>query len=97
MAARKNPDKKKTLPPLKVVVMSATLDIETFEKFFDEEGVDKIRIPGRQFPVQVLYTKEPQEVVGTAVLHYTIILCVDPNELTLGYNLSFFFCYPGLH
>ena len=61
MAARKRPDKRKSLPPLKVVVMSATLDVETFEKFFDE-GADKIKIPGRQFPVQILYTKDPQEV-----------------------------------
>jgi HrpA-like RNA helicase len=48
------------LPPLKVVVMSATLDIETFQAFFPDAGL--IKIPGRKFPVQIVYTKEPQEV-----------------------------------
>ena len=57
------------MPPLKVVVMSATLDVETFEKFF-EDGADKIRIPGRQFPVQILYTKEPQEVSSSISLQF---------------------------
>ena len=46
------------LPPLKVVVMSATLEIDTFQNFFADAAC--IQIPGRQFPVQVLYTKEPQ-------------------------------------
>ena len=48
------------LPPLKVVVMSATLDIDTFQSFFPEAGV--IKIPGRQYPVQIVYTKESQDV-----------------------------------
>lgn len=47
------------LPPLRVVVMSATLDIETFQTFFPK--ATKIQIPGRQFPVQILYTKEAQD------------------------------------
>jgi len=46
------------LPPLKVVVMSATLEIDTFQKFFTDAAC--IQIPGRQFPVQILYAKEAQ-------------------------------------
>jgi len=46
------------LPPLKVVVMSATLEIDTFQNFFPDAAT--IQIPGRQFPVQILYAKEPQ-------------------------------------
>ena len=46
------------LPPLHVVVMSATLDIDTFKSFFP--NAHSIKIPGRQFPVQTLYTKEAQ-------------------------------------
>jgi len=72
------------LPPLHVVVMSATLDIQTFQNFFspkDANGNDSlplsnedesdistsdlnmqmIKIPGRQYPVQILYTKDVQE------------------------------------
>lgn len=56
----KRTGKNNLLPPLKVVVMSATLDVQTFENFF--EGAEKIQIPGRLFPVQIVYTKEPQEV-----------------------------------
>ena len=48
------------LPPLKVIVMSATLDVETFANFFPRAAT--IQIPGRQYPVQILYhTKDPQE------------------------------------
>lgn len=47
------------LPPLKVIVMSATLDVETFQTFFPSSQL--IKIPGRQFQVQVVYTREEQE------------------------------------
>lgn len=48
------------LPPLKAIVMSATLEVETFDNFFPQ--AETIRIPGRMYPVQIVYTKEPQEV-----------------------------------
>jgi HrpA-like RNA helicase len=49
------------LPKLKVVVMSATLDIQTFQSFFNDNAA-LVQIPGRVFPVQIVYTKYPQEV-----------------------------------
>jgi HrpA-like RNA helicase len=66
------------LPPLKVIVMSATLDIETFKTFFPQ--AELIKIPGRQFPVQEIYTKDPQEVRVSTVV--TCVLCVLTTELT---------------
>ena len=48
------------LPSLKVVVMSATLQVEVFQRFFHPEAAT-IHIPGRLYPVQIVYTKEPQE------------------------------------
>ena len=54
------------LPPLKVVVMSATLDVKTFQTFFPESAM--IKIPGRQYPVQVVYTSEPHEDYVDAAL-----------------------------
>ena len=48
------------LPPLKVCVMSATLDVKTFQNFFDESTM--IKIPGRQYPVQIAYTDQVYEV-----------------------------------
>ena len=48
------------LPPLKVCVMSATLDVQLFQTFFPESAM--IKVPGRQYPVQVVYTDEVHDV-----------------------------------
>ncbi len=47
------------LPPLHAIVMSATLDVDTFQNFFP--SAKSIKIPGRQFPVQTLYTRDVQD------------------------------------
>ena len=52
---------KKTLkrrPDLRLIVTSATLDAEKFSNYFNECPI--FTIPGRTFPVEVLYTKEPE-------------------------------------
>ena len=54
------------LPPLKVCVMSATLDVETFQTFFP--GSSMIKIPGRQFPVELAYADEVHEVSASEAL-----------------------------
>jgi HrpA-like RNA helicase len=51
--------KKLLLPPLKIVVMSATLDVDTFKRFFS--SAEMITIPGRTYPVQIVYTMDAQE------------------------------------
>ena len=43
---------------IKVIVMSATLDVEPLIRFFDDAVA--LRVPGRQHPVSVYYTVEPQ-------------------------------------
>jgi hypothetical protein len=43
---------------LKLIVTSATLDAEKFSTYFG--GCPIFTIPGRTFPVEVLYTKEPE-------------------------------------
>ena len=48
----------KKRPDLKVIVMSATLDAEKFQAYFDNAPL--IKIPGRTFPVEVFYTPEPE-------------------------------------
>nr|WMV69937.1 ATP-dependent RNA helicase DHX8 [Euglena gracilis]BDX17153.1 ATP-dependent RNA helicase PRP22C [Euglena gracilis] len=45
-------------PTLKVIVMSATLDAESFSRFWDNAPMGYVA--GRQFPVTVFYTVEPQ-------------------------------------
>ncbi|KAG8763599.1 putative ATP-dependent RNA helicase dhr2 [Ceratobasidium sp. 423] len=42
--------------PLKIVVMSATLDAERFSRFFD--GARIVYVKGRQHPVKLMYLKE---------------------------------------
>jgi len=46
------------LPPLKVVIMSATLEVEKFRKYFCNCPV--LSIPGRQYPVKVIHSLEDQ-------------------------------------
>ncbi|RLN87385.1 hypothetical protein BBJ28_00021469 [Nothophytophthora sp. Chile5] len=45
---------------LKVVVMSATLDVALFRSFFSDFKPSVIQIPGRQFQVDVFYTAKTQ-------------------------------------
>lgn len=46
---------------LQIVIMSATLQVETFQAFFGHNETHCLHIPGRQFPVEILYTEHPQE------------------------------------
>lgn len=55
------------IQPLKIIIMSATLDPKRFESFFKNVGV--YRVPGRMFPVKLLYSVEPvQDYVDAAIL-----------------------------
>ena len=61
-------------PDLKVVVMSATLNAERFQQYF--EGSPLIDVPGRMFPVEIFYTDAPEKdyyssVVKTVVQIHT--------------------------
>lgn len=46
-------------PDLKLVVMSATLDAEKFQKYFDNAPL--MKVPGRTFSVEKFYTPEPEK------------------------------------
>merc|ERR1719266_2992277 len=45
-------------PELKLIVTSATLDAVKFSEYFFEAPI--FSIPGRTFPVEILYTREPE-------------------------------------
>ena len=47
---------------LKIIVMSATLDATTFQRYFgsEEKPAPMFKVPGRTHPVEVFYTEEPQ-------------------------------------
>ncbi|XWS64175.1 hypothetical protein CRYUN_Cryun06bG0163900 [Craigia yunnanensis] len=46
------------LPPLKLIIMSASLDARVFSEYFD--GARAVHIQGRQFPVDIFYSVDPQ-------------------------------------
>ena len=55
--AQKHRNGKKAMRPLKLIVMSATLDTSTFCTYFG--GAPAVQVLGRQFPVSILYAHEP--------------------------------------
>lgn len=46
------------LNPLKLIVMSASLDAKGFSEYFG--GAKAVHVQGRQFPVDILYTAQPE-------------------------------------
>ncbi|KAJ5587537.1 uncharacterized protein N7459_003302 [Penicillium hispanicum] len=48
----------KRRPDLRLIVTSATLDAEKFSEYF--HGCPIFSIPGRTFPVEIMYSKEPE-------------------------------------
>merc|ERR1719424_753659 len=48
----------KRRPEMKVVVMSATMDAQKMQGYFD--GAPLLNIPGRTHPVEIFYTAEPE-------------------------------------
>ncbi|XP_054899962.1 ATP-dependent RNA helicase DHX33 [Poeciliopsis prolifica] len=44
--------------PLKVIIMSATMDVDLFSEYFNKSPV--LYLEGRQHPIQIYYTKQPQ-------------------------------------
>ncbi|CAI5717797.1 unnamed protein product [Hyaloperonospora brassicae] len=51
-----------TLPPLKVILMSATLNAASFQKYFGGAAVcPMIEVPGRTFPVEQYYLEDVLE------------------------------------
>ncbi|XP_014680986.1 PREDICTED: putative ATP-dependent RNA helicase DHX33 isoform X2 [Priapulus caudatus] len=49
---------KRQLPPLKVIVMSATMNVDKFSNYFNKAPV--LYLEGRQYHVEVLHSMEPQ-------------------------------------
>lgn len=53
-------------PDLKIIIMSATLDAQKFQRYFNDAPL--LAVPGRTHPVEIFYTPEPeQDYVEAAV------------------------------
>lgn len=64
-----------TKRPLKLLVMSATLEVDLFCDFFPRAPA--VQLLGRTFPVQVLYTEEPQADYVEAALRTVMQIHVE--------------------
>ena len=73
----------KRRPDLKLIVTSATLDAEKFSKYFFECPI--FSIPGRTYPVEVLYTKEPESdyLDASLITIMQIHLSEPPGDILL--------------
>lgn len=62
---------------LKLIVTSATLEAEKFSKYFFDCNI--FRIPGREYPVEVMYTKQPEsDYVDAALITVLQIHLTEP-------------------
>lgn len=66
---------------LKVVVMSATLDAEKFQNYFNNAPL--LSVPGRTHPVEIFYTAKPERNYVEAAVRTTIQihLCEGPGDI----------------
>jgi len=68
----------KIRPELKLIVTSATLDAEKFSSYFFNSHI--FTIPGRTFPVEILYSKDPeQDYVEAALMTVLQIHLTEPS------------------
>lgn len=65
-------------PDLKVIVTSATLNADKFSAYFNECPI--FTIPGRTFPVEILYSREPEsDYLDTALVTVMQIHLTEPK------------------
>jgi pre-mRNA-splicing factor ATP-dependent RNA helicase DHX15/PRP43 len=75
----------KNRPDLKVIVMSATLDAEKFQRYFgtDKKLAPLLKVPGRTHPVEVFYTQEPEPDYVEAAIRTVLYIhqAEDPGDI----------------
>ncbi|WCJ22099.1 RNA helicase family protein [Euphorbia peplus] len=72
---------RRKLPPLKLVIMSASLDARVFSKYFG--GAKAVHVEGRQHQVDILYTlhAEPDYLDATLITIFQIHLVEAPGDI----------------
>ena len=53
-------------PDMKIIIMSATLDAQKFQKYFNQAPL--LAVPGRTYPVEIFYTPQPEQDYVEAAL-----------------------------
>ena len=66
---------------LKLIISSATMDCEKFSAFFDNAPI--FRIPGRRYPVDIFYTKQPEAdyLQAVVVTVFQIHITQPPGDI----------------
>lgn len=54
----------KTRPDLKLVLMSATINVKLFSEYFSEEEAHVVEVPGRLYPIKLHYMPQVQDFAG---------------------------------
>ncbi|KAG1733870.1 P-loop containing nucleoside triphosphate hydrolase protein [Suillus paluster] len=70
-------------PDIKLIIMSATLDALKFQKYFAVSGnapVPLFNVPGRTYPVEVFYTREPEPDFIEAAIRTIFLLFLTGEE-----------------
>ena len=68
----------KKRPDLKIIIMSATLDAQKFQRYFNDAPL--LAVPGRTHPVEIFYTAEPErDYVEAAIRTVLQIHASEPD------------------
>ncbi|XP_030381306.1 probable ATP-dependent RNA helicase DHX34 [Scaptodrosophila lebanonensis] len=70
-------------PKLKLILMSATINVKLFLDYFKEEGAHLLQVPGRLFPIKLVYMPPPAleapNIAGSSK-HMHRGLRIDPSQ-----------------
>ena len=65
-------------PDLKIIIMSATLDAQKFQRYFNDAPL--LAVPGRTHPVEVFYTPEPEQDYVEAAIRTVLQIHATEDE-----------------
>lgn len=65
-------------PDLKIVIMSATLDAQKFQRYFNDAPL--LAVPGRTYPVEIFYTPEAERDYVEAALRTVLQIHATEDE-----------------
>lgn len=87
---RKNNNRK--YAPLKIIIMSASLDAQVFSEYFG--GAKAVHVQGRQFPVDIFYTRQAETdyLDASLITIFQVISLLDLLYLNLSSMLEIVGC-----
>lgn len=65
-------------PDLKLIIMSATLDAQKFQRYFNDAPL--LAVPGRTYPVEIFYTPEPEPDYVEAAIRTVLQIHATEDE-----------------